>query len=43
MYKYKVFKFIFDNRRPIGLIIGGIFTIAGYPDVAPYFQRVGEV
>lgn len=42
MRKYKVLKFIIDNRRPIGLLIGSILTVAGYPDFAPFFQQIGE-
>lgn len=39
----KIFKFIFDNRRMIGLIIGGTLTIAGYPEAGSYVTNVGAV
>lgn len=38
----KVVKFVFDNRRTIGLIIGGTLTLAGLPEYGIFVTKVGE-
>lgn len=39
----KVVKFIVNNRRIIGVVIGGIFTLAGFPDIGDFATKAGEL
>lgn len=39
----KVVKFVMDNRRTIGLIIGGTLTLAGFPEYGQFATNVGEM
>lgn len=39
----KVVKFVIDNRRTIGVIVGGTLTLLGYTDLAGIATKVGEV
>lgn len=39
----KVTTFVYQNRRTIGMIVGGILTIAGYPEMGNYAQNVGAL
>lgn len=38
----KVAKYVFVNRRIIGLIVGSTLTLAGLPDVGDFVTRLGE-
>lgn len=38
----KVAKYVFTNRRVIGLIVGSTLTLAGLPDVGDFITRLGE-
>lgn len=37
----KVVKYVFENRRVIGLIVGSTLTLAGLPDVGNFVTNVG--
>lgn len=36
-------KFLMDNRRMIGLIVGSGLTLAGLPDYGEFITKVGEI
>lgn len=38
----KVIQYIFENRRVVGLIIGGTLTLAGLPEYGNFVTKVGE-
>lgn len=38
----KIIKFVFDNRRVIGLIVGGTLTLVGLPEYGEFVIKVGE-
>lgn len=39
----KVVNYIFNNRRIIGLLVGGSLTLAGFPEVGDYVTKVGGI
>lgn len=38
----KVAKYVFENRRVIGLLIGSALTLAGMPEYGVFATKVGE-
>ena len=44
MKKFRnVLSFIIKNRRVIGVIVGSMFTLAGFPDGGEYIEKVGAL
>lgn len=39
----KVVKYVFENRRIIGLLIGSTLTLAGLPEYGAYAVKIGDV
>lgn len=39
----QVAKYVFKNRRLIGLIVGSTLTLAGLPDAGEYSIKLGEL
>lgn len=39
----KITKFIIDNRRIIGVIVGSTLTLIGYADFGNIATKVGEI
>lgn len=38
----KVAKYVFKNRRVIGLLVGSALTLAGMPEYGNFVTKVGE-
>lgn len=38
----KVAKYIFTNRRVIGLIVGSTLTLAGLPELGGFVTNIGD-
>lgn len=38
----KMVKYVFINRRIIGIIVGSVLTLAGYQDEGRFIQNLGE-
>lgn len=39
----EVLRFIYDNRRAIGVMVGAALTMAGFPDHAKVVENVSTV
>lgn len=38
-----VFRFVMNNRRVIGVIVGATLTLAGFTEEGEYIERVGAL